>query len=115
MLIIFTVKSQFKSFIGNSALFFMFAGFGCSVYIAEKFCNKQKSSSALSIPKLLQIVSSLFVTVIMEYIKLPQDSDAVFYMAAFCKFFIMMSVVVLVIPQIFDKFGVEEQEEKQKS
>lgn len=91
------------------------AGFGCSVYIAEKFCNKQKSSSALSIPKLLQIVSSLFVTVIMEYIKLPQDSDAVFYMAAFCKFFIMMSVVVLVIPQIFDKFGVEEQEEKQKS
>ncbi|OWF54078.1 glucose-6-phosphatase 3-like isoform X2 [Mizuhopecten yessoensis] len=79
------------------------AGFGFSVYIFEKKSSEEKPGSVHIMSKILQIVSSLCVTLMSENIKLPRDSDAIFYGAAFIKFFLMVLVLVVQIPAVFDR------------
>lgn len=54
-----------------------------------------------NIPEMLiQITLALSVTLGSEYIKIPQDSAAVFYVLAFTKYTLLPFVVIVVIPQI---------------
>ncbi|XP_060083107.1 glucose-6-phosphatase 2-like [Ylistrum balloti] len=89
------------------------AGFGFNVKVLGKISLEEKPRAFYSLSKVLQIILSLCVTLMMETIKLSRDTDAIFYGGAFIKFFCMMSILVILIPVIFDKcFTVSVEEKK---